>query len=316
MRNLQDLPLENKRVLIREDFNVPLKGGVIANDARIVAALPTIEYALKHKAAVLLLSHLGRPKEGIWDAAFSLAPVADKLFALLGQPIRLIENIQGECVVKPGEVVLLENTRFLVGEADNDPLLGKQLARLCDIFVMDAFAVAHRAQASTVAVAKYAPEVCAGFLLQKEVTALNTVLKSIKRPLVAVVGGAKVSTKLKLLQNLLDKVDTLIVGGGIANTFLAAQGVFVGASLFERELVPMAKMLLEIAKSKNKQLVLPIDVVVAKSKEDPKGEIKDIASVLKEEMILDIGPQSILKVQAACQDAGTFLWNGTLGAAE
>ncbi|RMD71669.1 MAG: phosphoglycerate kinase, partial [Gammaproteobacteria bacterium] len=261
---MTDLDLAGKRVLIREDLNVPLKDGKVADDTRIRAALPTIQYALKAGARVMVMSHLGRPKEGEYDPKYSLAPVAERLSELLGQPVRLVKDWIDGVEVKEGEVVLLENVRFLKGEKENDDALARKMAALCDVFVMDAFGTAHRAQASTYGVAKYAPIACAGPLLVAELEALSKALDNPARPLVAIVGGSKVSTKLTVLDALIKKVDQLIPGGGIANTFIAAAGYPVGKSLYEPDLVPEARRLMEEARAKGADIPIPVDVVVAK----------------------------------------------------
>lgn len=251
------LDLANKRVLIREDFNVPVEHGVITNDRRIEAALPTINLALKKNAKVILMSHLDRPPEGKYEAEFSLAPVAEKLSQLLKQPVPLIKDWLNGVDVKPGQVVLCENVRFNLGEKHNDEILARKMAALCDVFVMDAFGTAHRAEASTCGVAEFAPVACAGPLLMAELNALKQALENPKRPLLAIAGGSKVSSKLTLLKSLLEKVDQLIVGGGIANTFIAASGYAVGKSLYEPELVPVAKELMRAAKQKTRLFQSP-----------------------------------------------------------
>jgi phosphoglycerate kinase len=314
---IKDLDLQNKRVLIREDFNVPLDKGVIISDARILAALPTIQYALKKGAAVILLSHLDRPEEGHITPELSLAPIAKRLQELLAKPIRFIVNWLDGFKISPGEVVLCENVRFQTGEKKNDSTLAKKIAKLGDIFVMDAFATAHRSEASTVGVAQFSSQVCAGLLLMSEIKALNQALKNPNRPLLAIVGGSKVSTKLMLLSSLLNKINFLILGGGIANTFLVAQGYSIGGSLFEADLVNEAKKLLALAKQLNVEVVLPNDVIVAKeATATAVTSIKKIVEVKENEMILDIGPESIKRYIEYVRRAASILWNGPLGVFE
>lgn len=314
---INDINLAHKRVLIREDFNVPLVGNKITSDARIKAALPTIEYALKHQAKVIILSHIARPEEGKFDPQFSLKPVAERLSELLNKPVKLVSDWLDGIEVADGEIVLCENVRFEKGEKQNDPALAKKIAALGDIFIMDAFAVAHRAEASTVGVAQYAKEIGAGFLLMNELDALDKALKNPARPLVSIVGGAKVSSKLKILDALIDKSNQVIVGGGIANTFLAAKGINIGKSLVETDLIPFAKNMLERESAKGMDIVLPIDVVVAKEfSADAKTEIKPVTDVDPDEMILDVGPKSAHIYAAIMQAAGTILWNGPVGVFE
>ena len=309
--------LNQKRVLIREDFNVPIKNGHIESDARIKAALPTIRLALEKNARVILLSHLGRPKEGQYDAAYSLEPVAKRLGELLGQPIKFIRDFEQGIDVAPKEIVLLENSRFLIGEDKNSEALAKQLAGLCDVFVMDAFAVAHRAQASTVGVAQYAPMVCFGLLMEKELQALGKALEHPKSPVCAIVGGSKVSTKLALLDNLLNKVDVLILGGGIANTFLLAKGNFIGKSLAEPDFVPEALKILAKAQAQNKHIWLPSDVVVSdKIADNAHPIIKKISEVSGDDLILDIGPDAQKELTHLLALAKTIIWNGPVGVFE
>lgn len=306
-----DLELAGKKVLIREDLNVPLKDGVISNDARIQAALPSIRTALDAGAAVIVMSHLGRPEEGQFDPAASLKPVAERLEQLLGRAVPLIGDLEA-VAPSPGEIVLLENVRFLAGEKADDESLARRLAGLCDIFVMDAFATAHRAQASTHGVARYAPIACAGPLLVRELQALEQALANPARPLVAIVGGAKVSTKLEVLGALAGIADQIIVGGGIANTFIAAAGHNVGQSLHEAELLEAARA---IAAKVN--VPLPVDVMVAKAfAEDEPAVLRALDEVADDEMILDIGPESARRLAAMLDDAGTVLWNGPLGVFE
>ena len=318
MKTLDDIQLSGKRVLMRLDLNVPIKEGRITSDARIQAALPTIRKALADNAAVLIMAHFGRPVEGEYDAQFSLAPVADYLGKLLGKNVPLVKDyLQKAPEVAPGEVVLLENVRFNRGEKKNDAALAKQYAALCDVFVSDGFGVVHRAQASTVGVAEYAPQVCAGYLVAQEVAALEKVLNHPERPMLAIVGGAKVSTKLLILQALIEKVDALIPGGGIANTFLAAQGYSVGASLYEPDLINDAKALLEKAKARGVNIPLPVDVVVGEEfSADTKTQTKSIKDVGENEMILDIGPQTARLYASLVADMKTIIWNGPVGVFE
>jgi phosphoglycerate kinase len=314
---MTDLELAGKRVLIREDLNVPVAGGKVTSDARLRAAVPTIRRAAGDGARVLVMSHLGRPKEGERDPALSLAPVAAALSGLLGRPVRLHDGPLESASAEPGEVVLLENVRFLEGEKKDDPALAARMAALCDVFVMDAFGTAHRAEASTHGVALAAPVACAGPLLAAELDALERALDKPKRPLVAVVGGSKVSTKLEVLESLIAKVDALVVGGGIANTFLAATGVPVGKSLHEPDMIDVARRLLAQAKSKGVALPLPTDVVVASEfAATARAETRAAAAVGAGEMILDIGPASARAVADIVAKAGTVIWNGPLGVFE
>ncbi len=315
--NMADLKLKNQRVLIREDLNVPVKNGHVTSAKRIEAALPTIRFAIEKNAKVILLSHLGRPKEGEYDEEQSLLPIANYFREKCGLNVRLEKNWLDGFDVDVGEVVLCENVRFQVGEKSNDDKLAKQIASLCDVYVMDAFGTAHRAQASTHGVAKYAPIACAGPLLKKELDSLEKALTDPARPMVAIVGGAKVSTKLKLLESLLDKVDQLIVGGGIANTFLAAAGKPVGESLYEKDLLSTAKELLAKAESLKTEIPLPTDVVCATEFSDTaKATTKVVEEVKDEDMILDFGPQSSQKLASFMNDAGTIVWNGPVGVFE
>jgi phosphoglycerate kinase len=309
---MQDLDLAGKRVLIREDLNVPVKDGAVTSDARIRAALPTIQAALNAGAAVMVMSHLGRPTEGEYNSEYSLAPVARHMASLLGQDVGIQAEWRAGLDIEPGQVVLLENVRFNVGEKSDSDELGQAYAGLCDIFVMDAFGTAHRAQASTHAVAKAAPIACAGPLLVAELKALEQALAAPARPMAAIVGGSKVSTKLKVLETLSDKVDQLIVGGGIANTFLKAAGYPVGKSLCEDDLVDTAKALLEKV-----SIPLPVDVVTAKEfSSDAPATVKLVGEVAEDDMILDIGPQSAAALAEQLQSAGTILWNGPVGVFE
>ncbi|MDO6562993.1 phosphoglycerate kinase [Amphritea sp. 1_MG-2023] len=310
---MTELDLKGKRVLIREDLNVPVKDGQVTSDARIRAALPTIKYALDAGAKVMLMSHLGRPTEGVYDEASSLAPVARHLSGLLGRDVPLLKAwLEGDFDVAEGEVVLLENVRFNVGEKKDDAALSKKMAALCDIYVMDAFGTAHRAQASTHGVAQFATVACAGPLLAGELDALAKALDNPARPMAAIVGGSKVSTKLTVLESLSDKVDQLIVGGGIANTFLAAAGKPVGKSLCEHDLIPTAKALMEKV-----NIPLPVDVVVATEfAETATATVKLVDDVAEDDMILDIGPQSAANLAAMLKQAGTIIWNGPVGVFE
>ncbi|HMK84598.1 MAG TPA: phosphoglycerate kinase [Steroidobacteraceae bacterium] len=314
---MTSLDLSERRVLIREDLNVPIKDGVVTSDARIRAALPTIQTALAAKARLMLMSHLGRPEEGEFKEEFSLAPVAKRLGQLLGVPAPLKRDWLQGVNVAPGEVVLLENVRFNKGEKKSDDELSKKMAALCDIYVMDAFATAHRAEASTYGVAKYAPTVCAGPLLVSELTALETALEKPARPLLAIVGGSKVSTKLTVLEALLAKVDQLIVGGGIANTFLAALGYNVGKSLHEPEMLDICRRLIEQSQKRGIAIPMPSDVVVATEfSAVAEADVKPVDRVAANEMILDIGPDSAEQMSALIARAGTILWNGPVGVFE
>jgi phosphoglycerate kinase len=314
---MTDLDLKDKRVLIREDLNVPVKGGVVTSDARIRASLPTIQAAKAAGARVLLMSHLGRPEEGVYNEEHSLAPVASRLSELLGSKVRFERDWLGGVACEPGEVVLLENVRFNKGEKKNKDELAQQMAALCDVYVMDAFATAHRAEASTHGVGRFAPVACAGILLVNELEALEQALLNPKRPLIAIVGGSKVSTKLTVLENLLGKVDKLIVGGGIANTFLAAAGYPIGKSLHEAEMIDIAKGLLERSHAGGAEIPLPTDVVVAKEFSDKaEADVKPVAEVTPDEMILDIGPDSAERFAAALKGAGSIVWNGPVGVFE
>jgi phosphoglycerate kinase len=314
---MTDLALAGKRVLIREDLNVPVAGGKVTSDARLRAAAPTIRLAADAGARVLVMSHLGRPKEGEPDPALSLAPVAGELERLLGQPVRFHAGELEGAAPGPGEVVLLENVRFLKGEKKDDPALAARMAALCDVFVMDAFGTAHRAEASTHGVALAAPVACAGPLLAAELDALGRALGDPKRPLVAVVGGSKVSTKLEVLESLLAKVDALVVGGGIANTFLAAAGLPVGKSLHEPEMIDVAKRLSALAAARGIALPIPTDVVVAREFAATAAAVtKAATAVAADEMILDIGPDSARALAALVARAGTVIWNGPVGVFE
>lgn len=314
---MTDLDLTGQRVLIREDLNVPMQEGKITSDARLKAALPTLKLALDGGAKVMVMSHLGRPSEGQYSEAFSLQPVADYLGAALNYPVRLVKEPLNGVDVGPGELVLFENIRFNLGEKANDESLSKQLASQCDIFVMDAFGTAHRAHASTHGVAKFAPVACAGPLLVGELEALSKALDKPARPLVAIVGGSKVSTKLSVLNSLAKVVDQLVVGGGIANTFIAAQGHGVGKSLYEADLVEQAKTLTAQAKHNNADIPVPTDVVVATQfSSTAKATLKNIEDVGEQEMIFDIGPDSANALAQILKSAGTIVWNGPVGVFE
>lgn len=314
---LSDCHFNHQRVLVREDFNVPMQQGIITDDTRIRAAIPTITYLLEHGAAVIVMSHLGRPKEGVIDSSLSLKPVSEKLSQLLSKPVRfLIEWING-IQIQSGEIVLCENVRFLPGEKACDEQLSKKMADLCDIFVMDAFATAHRAESSTTGIAQFAKKSCAGLLLDAELTALSNALTHPKEPVVAIVGGSKVSTKMQVLESLLNKVNVLIVGGGIANTFLAAQGYSVGNSLIEKEWIIPAKQLLEKAAEKKMLIPLPVDVAVGKNfSVSEKAVIKLINTVNADEMILDVGPKTAEAYANIMRTAKTIIWNGPVGVFE
>ncbi len=317
VKRMQDLDLHGQRVLIREDLNVPLADGKVTNDARIRAALPTLRAARDAGARVLVMSHLGRPKEGEFDEAASLKPVAEHLSGLLGTPVPLARDWLDGVAVGPGEVVLCENVRFNQGEKSDDEQLARRMAAMCDVFVMDAFGTAHRAQASTHGVAKFAPVACAGPLLAAELEALGKALEAPARPLVAIVGGAKVSGKLTVLEALSAKVDQLIVGGGIANTFIAAAGHPVGKSLYEPDLVGEAARLIAAARSAGGEIPVPEDVVVATAFDaGAEATVKAVGEVGDEEMILDIGPQTAERLAGMLRSAGTIVWNGPVGVFE
>ncbi len=311
--NLYDLNMQGKRVLIRQDLNVPInKNGAITNDKRIKASLPTIEMALAKGAKVIIMSHLGRPTEGKYDKQFSMQVVANRLSELLNSTVRLEKDWLNGIKLEVGEVVLCENVRFNIGEQENDDTLAKKMANLCDIFVMDAFGTAHRIQASTYGVAKYAPIACAGLLLSSELKALSSALDNPARPMVAIIGGSKVSSKLTILRSLSKIVDKLIVGGGIANTFIAAQGNNIGKSLYEKDLVITAKNLM-----KDCDIPIPKDVVCAKEfSESALAETKSTDAIDNDDMIFDIGVQSANELAAIIKDAGTIIWNGPVGVFE
>ncbi len=314
---MADLDLTGKRVLIREDLNVPVKNGKVTSDARLVAAIPTIELALAKGAKVMVCSHLGRPDEGVYNAEFSMQPVVDYLANALKAPVRLVVDYLDGVEVAAGEVVVFENVRFNKGEGKNDEGLSKKLAALCDVFVMDAFGTAHRAQATTHGVAKFAPVACAGPLLAAELEALAAALKNPKRPLVAIVGGSKVSTKLTVLESLSTIVDQLVVGGGIANTFIAANGNAVGKSLCENDLIPEAQRLMAQAKARGGNIPVPTDVVTGKAfSEETPAELKNVADISADDMIFDIGPDSTQALVNILANAGTIVWNGPVGVFE
>lgn len=317
MLKLTEIDVRHKRVLVRADYNVPMQDGHITSPARILESLPTLKYLMAQGAHIIVMSHLGRPQPGIWDAQYSLAPIAAYVAAQLGQPVQVVRHWREGVSVGTGEVVFLENIRFELGEETNDAALGQALAALADVFVLDAFSIAHRAQASVCAVAKYAPCSCAGPLLLQEINALNHALEHQASPRVAIVGGSKVSTKLAVLENVLTRVDQLIVGGGIANTFLAAQGYAIGASLYEPSMVAMAQDLLAKAAASGKQIVVPLDVRVATElTQTAVATVKAITAVGAEDKIFDVGPQTEAFIAKSIMAAKTILWNGPLGAFE
>ena len=314
---MTDLDLHGKRVLIREDLNVPVKDGRITSEQRLKAALPTLRLALDKGAAVMVTSHLGRPKEGVWSEADSLAPVAEWLSGMLGRPVPLQRDWLGGVAVAPGELVLLENCRMNVGEAADDAALSQKMADLCDVYVMDAFGTAHRAQASTHGAIRAARTACGGPLLMAELDALAKALQSPARPMLAIVAGSKVSTKLELLSNLIGKVDQLIVGGGIANTFMAAVGLPVGKSLVEADLLETARLILADAKARGADIPIPTDVVTAKAfAADAEATVKAAGDVAEDDLILDIGPQTAAAYARLIGQAGTVVWNGPVGVFE
>jgi phosphoglycerate kinase len=314
---MADLDLEGRRVLIREDLNVPVKEGKVTSDARIQAALPTIRMALDKGAAVMVMSHLGRPTEGQYDEAFSLAPVAAHLEGLLGRPVRLEREWLSGIDVAPGDVVLCENVRFNAGEKADDEGLSRAMAALCDVYVMDAFGTAHRAQASTHGVGRFAPVACGGPLLTAELEALSKATTDPERPMVAVVGGSKVSTKLTVLETLADKVDQLIVGGGIANNFIAAAGHSVGKSLWEEDLLEATRSIVAKASARDASIPVPSDVVVAKAfAADAEPRTCAVSDVADDEMILDVGPETAATYGELLRAAGTIVWNGPVGVFE
>jgi len=314
---MSDTDLRGKRVLIREDLNVPVQSGMVTSDARIRAALPTIRYAIDQHAKVFILSHLGRPTEGLWEQQYSLAPVAARLSDLLGQPVALRKDWLLGVDCAPGSAVLCENVRFNPGEKKDSELLARQMAALCDVFVMDAFGTAHRAEASTHGIAKFARVACAGPLLVGELVALERALKKPARPFIAIVAGSKVSTKLTVLEALLEKVEKLIVGGGLANTFLAATGVKIGRSIQEAEMHDVARALLAKARERGAEIPLPTDVVVAKEiAATAHADVRAVGEVGDNEMILDIGPDTAERFSGLLQAAGTIMWNGPVGVFE
>ncbi len=314
---MSELDLSGKRVLIRQDLNVPVADGQVSSDARIRASLPTLQMALDAGAAVIVCSHLGRPREGQFSEEHSLAPVAAHLGGLLGMDVPLLRNWREGVEVAPGQLVMLENVRFERGEKADDEALSRALAALCDVYVMDAFGTAHRAQASTHGVAKFAPVACAGPLLAAELDALGSALKDPQRPLVVIVGGSKVSTKLELLENLALVADRLILGGGIANTFLAAAGHKVGKSLHEPDLVGAANHVMRVMKERGAEIPLPVDVVVATEfSPEARPETRPVAEVEADEMILDVGPQTRQLLADTLNGAGTIVWNGPVGVFE
>jgi phosphoglycerate kinase len=315
---MTDLDLAGKRVLIRADLNVPVKNGKVTSDARITASMPTFLHCTKAGARVMVMSHLGRPTEGEYSEENSLKPVADDLSAKLGKPVRLVKDwVDGGFEVAPGELVLLENVRFNKGEKKNVDETARKYAALCDVFVMDAFGTAHRAEGSTHGVAKFAPVACAGILLTEELDALNKALASPARPMVAIVGGSKVSTKLTVLESLSEKVDQLVVGGGIANTFLRATGKSVGKSLCEDDLVPTAKALMAKMSARGAIIPIAVDVVVGKKFDAAEPAVlKDAGAVAEDDMIFDIGPKSTQDLVDIIMKAGTVVWNGPVGVFE
>ena len=317
IKTLNDFDLTNKRVLIRQDLNVPVKDGKVTSDARIRASIPTIKAAIESGAAVIVMSHLGRPTEGQAAEEFSLAPVVSYLADALSVPVTLAKDYLGGVDAPVGQVTVLENVRFNIGEKKNTDDLAKAYASLCDLFVMDAFGTAHRAQASTHGVAKFAKDACAGPLLAAELDALGKALQNPKRPLVAIVGGSKVSTKLTVLDSLADKVDQLIVGGGIANTFIAAQGHSVGKSLVEKDLVPEAKRLIEQANSRGGNIPVPTDVVTGLAfSESAEATTKPVEQITEDDMVFDIGPDTSAELAKILKSAGTIVWNGPVGVFE
>ena len=315
--NMVDQDLAGKRILIREDLNVPINDGQVTSDARIRAAIPTIQFAIDAGASVLLLSHLGRPNEGEFEQRFSLEPVAGHLSSLLGRPVRLEKSWLDGVQIEAGEVVLCENVRFNEGEKTNNTDLAKKMAKLCDVFVMDAFGTAHRAHASTYGVGVHAPMACAGPLLAGELKALGQALNNPVRPMAAIVGGSKVSTKLTVLESLIQKVDQLIPGGGIANTFIAAAGFSVGQSLVETDLIGQAKKMMDNAVACGREIPVPTDVVVGKMfSADAKAITKSVSDIADDDMIFDIGPETAKRFAGMMQGAETIVWNGPVGVFE
>ena len=315
--NMVDQDLAGKRIMIREDLNVPINDGQVTSDARIRAAIPTIQFAIEAGASVLLLSHLGRPNEGEFEQRFSLEPVAGHLSSLLGRPVRLEKSWLDGVQIEAGEVVLCENVRFNEGEKTNNTDLAKKMAKLCDVFVMDAFGTAHRAHASTYGVGLHAPMACAGPLLAGELKALGQALNNPVRPMAAIVGGSKVSTKLTVLESLIQKVDQLIPGGGIANTFIAAAGFSVGQSLVETDLIGQAKKMMDNAVAGGREIPVPTDVVVGKMfSADAKAITKSVSDIADDDMIFDIGPETAKRFAGMMQGAETIVWNGPVGVFE
>ena len=317
LKGISDVDLAGKRVLIRVDYNVPLTEGCVDDDTRIRTTLPTLEMVLDAGASIILMSHLGRPQEGEFDAAYSLLPVAKCLSSLLDKDVPLVQNWIEGIDDKQNDVLMLENVRFQIGEKKNDDGLAKKMAALCDVFVNDAFATAHRAQASTHGVAKFAAVSCAGPLLMKEIDALGKAFQNPSRPMAAIVGGSKVSTKLTVLESLMEEIDQLIIGGGIANTFLKAKGFNIGNSLCEDELIHAAKSLLNLAEEQGKQIPLPIDVICAKTfSKEAEASCKLVGEVEDDDLILDVGPQTAKLYASILQKALTIVWNGPLGVFE
>jgi phosphoglycerate kinase len=316
-KRMTDLDLTGQRVLIREDLNVPVKDGKVTSDTRIRASLPTLRRCLEAGAKVMVMSHLGRPSEGEYAEEFSMKPVAERLSELLGKPVRVVKYWLDGVDMRPGDIVLCENVRFNRGEKKDDTELSKKMAALCDVYVMDAFGTAHRAEASTHGVGRYAPVACAGILLAEELDALGKALKNPERPLLAIVGGSKVSTKLTVLDSLSTVVDQLIVGGGIANTFIAAAGYLVGKSLCEADLIPEAKRLMEQAAARGGEIPIPADVVCAKEfSENAAATVKKVNEVADDDMILDIGPETAARYAEIIGAAGSIVWNGPVGVFE
>ena len=314
---MKDLDLKGKRVLIRVDFNVPIKNNKVTSEVRIDAALNTIMLALEKGASVILMSHLGRPEEGKYDSKYSLDVVARCLSDKIKKPVRFERNWLDGISIQPGEVVMCDNVRFNIGEKKNNTDLAKKIAKLCDIFVMDAFATSHRAHASTYGVAQYAPIACAGLLLDKELEALTSALKTPQKPAAAIIGGSKISTKLTVLHNLLEKVDTLVVGGGIGITFIASQGYEIGNSIVERDLIPDALEILEKAKKLNVNVPLPVDVRIAKKfDENEPAIVRKVGEILPDDEILDIGPETANIISKHLAESKTILWNGPVGVFE
>ena len=318
INNMQDIELSAQRVLIRQDLNVPIKNGKIVSQTRITASLPTIKLALEKGGKVILMSHLGRPKEGTYDENLSLAPVAACLQEHLGRRVELVKDwLDKGCSASAETIYLLENSRFCVGEKQCDAMLSQKMAALCDVFIMDAFGTAHRKEASTYGAAEYAPIACAGLLLQAELTALGRAFLNPKSPIVAIVGGAKVSTKLTLLDSLSQRVDQLVAGGGIANTFIKANGFEVGQSLCETDLATTAKKLMASMNQRNASIPVPVDVVVGKSMDVSEvGVVKHVSEIEADDLILDIGPKSAAVIAQYIKQAGTIIWNGPMGVFE